>query len=540
MGKTAQVSGGGTVLSAADHEHFLDHGYVVVPGAVSPETIAAVLPALEEDNGRSRDLPEIRACASERLIAAVSELFGRGNEPVRKTSGRDMVRPYEPEAEWSGAAAHVDDAYPTLMPNGWAIGCFLFLTRVRSGGGAFIFFPGSPWRNRGLMEENWQAAKDAVALPENSGEPREFLARPGDALLFHHLMGHCGSPNVSDPEVTRHAILTRWRPRRRIVPGMKPFARMTTIEKANSARCSARRRQRPEPAPTPADTRTCTLLAEGLPGLGRVAGCALLHHGDGVHLFCAEEQEAGLRHLFSRDLVRWERRPLEGVAAAGVRSLQVHQYGLDVVLAVASPGRRVTLYSSRDCTAWKETAVVEGCETATPWFTYFKYASKVAKDHTLFTVPAGRPGEILCSWGERWEEAAAWETRSLAARAPEGRRIVDVTVAAQYSETECAFVADLRGPGTEGTLPHCALTRDTAAEGVTLRPLPFSGAAPPRSLRVLNRAQSYWLVSFLEGAPGGEDRLFWGAIDWSLPDPALVRLDSPDALDEARAIVGML
>ena len=534
------MSGGGAVLSAADHEHFLEHGYAILPDAVSSGTIAAVLPALEKDNGRSRDLPEIRACASERLIAAVAELFGPGNEPVRKTSGRDMVRPWEPEAEWGSPTAHVDDAYPTLMPNGWAIGCFLFLTRVRSGGGAFIFYPGSPWRNRGLMEENWQAAKDAVALPENSGAPREFLARPGDALLFHHLMGHCGSPNVSDPQVTRHAILTRWRPQGRIVPGMKPFARMTTIEKANSARYSARRRQRPEPAPTAADPGTCTLLAEGLSGLGRAAGCALLHHGDGVHLFCAEEQQAGLSHLFSKDLVRWERRPLEGVAAAGVRSLQVHQYGLDVILAVASPGGRVTLYSSRDCTAWKETAVLEGCGTATPWFTYFKYASKVAKDHTLFTVPAGSPGEILCTWGERWEEAAAWETRSLAARAPEGWRIADVTVAAQYSETECAFVADLRGSAGEGTLPHCALTGDTAAEGVTLQPLPFSGAAAPRSVRVLNRAQSYWLVSFLARAPGGEDRLFWGAIDWSLPDPGLVPLDSPDALDEARAIVGML
>ena len=193
------MNGNGTVLSAADHEHFLEHGYVVVANAVSPETISAVLPELEEDNDKGRDLPGIRACASERLIAAVAELFGPGNEPVRKTSGRDMVRPYEPEAHWGGLTAHVDDAYPTLMPNGWAIGCFLFLTRVRSRGGAFIFFPGSPWRNRGLMEENWQAAKDAVALPENSGPPREFLAEPGDAILFHHLMGHCGSPNVSDP-----------------------------------------------------------------------------------------------------------------------------------------------------------------------------------------------------------------------------------------------------------------------------------------------------------------------------------------------------
>ena len=177
--KAAQVSGGGAVLSAADHEHFLEHGYANrARRRLSRNDCRGASGAGEGQRQEPRP-PEIRACASERLIAAVAELFGPGNEPVRKTSGRDMVRPWEPEAEWGSPTAHVDDAYPTLMPNGWAIGCFLFLTRVRSGGGAFIFYPGSPWRNRGLMEENWQAAKDAVALPENSGAPREFLARPG-------------------------------------------------------------------------------------------------------------------------------------------------------------------------------------------------------------------------------------------------------------------------------------------------------------------------------------------------------------------------
>ena len=59
-----------------------------------------------------------------------------------------MARPHQPDAEWGTLTAHVDDSYPTLMPNGWAIGTFIFLTKVRSHGGAFIYFSGSPLRNR--------------------------------------------------------------------------------------------------------------------------------------------------------------------------------------------------------------------------------------------------------------------------------------------------------------------------------------------------------------------------------------------------------
>ena len=534
------------VLSAADHEHFLEHGYIIVPNIVSPETIAEILPVLEKDQGKSNDGPELRACASERLIAAIGELFGQGLDPVCKEAGRDMVRRYEPDAEWGDQSAHVDDAYPTIMPNGWAIGCFLFLTRVVSGGGAFIYFPGSFWRIRTLMERNWQCAKDAVALPANSGPPHECLASPGDAILFHHLMGHRGSPNIDDPEVTRHAILSRWRPEARLVPGLKSFADMTTIEKANSARYAAFRSEGELPSPTEESNDASTVLREGLSGLGHVNSCALLYFGGGVHILYhngkdPESGKATIHHRFTEDLIHWRQEAVADVDARNVRTLQLHQYGLEVVLAVTSIDGTASLYSSQDLETWEPIGQIEDCVTATPWFTYFKYASKVASGHTLFTVSNERADEIVCSWGERWEDAGRWSERPVAARAPTGHEVVDLTVAAQYSEKDCAFVADLAAKGEPTTTqPHYALTKDTAVARERLRPLRFVGDTAPRCIRILNRAQNYWMVGYLQRSNEGEDGLFWGAIDWLDDSPTLVQLVSPNELDRARAIVGFL
>ena len=536
---------GTPVLTHADHEHFLEHGYVIVPRVLSPATIASILPVLEKNQGRRSDIPELRACESERLIAAIREIFGLGLGILCKEPGRDMVRRYEPDAEWENLPAHVDDAYPTIMPNGWAVGCFLFLTRVLSGGGAFIYYPGSFWRNRRVMECNWQSAKDAVALPENSGPPVECLASPGDAILFHHLMGHRGSPNLSDPDVTRHAILSRWRPKVRLSPGLKSFEEMTTIEKANSARFAAFSSRREMPSPTKRDNHASTFLGEGFAELGCVRSYAILHFGGGTHLlYCQNDRHgtgnATIHHMFTEDLIRWRHQPDLGIDASNVCTLQLHQYGLEVILAVTSSNRTASLYSSLDLESWLLVAQVEDCLTATPWFTYFKYASQVAKGPTLYSVSSKCPDKIACSWGERWEETDRWSECSVAVQAPEGQEVCDLTVAAQYSERDCAFVTDLSANGESTTQPYYALTKDTGVSGERLRLLPFVGDSTPRCIRILNRAQNYWMVSYLQRSPEGYDRLFWGAIDWLDDPPALVQLHSPKDLDQGRAIVGFL
>ena len=130
-----------------------------------------------------------------------------------------MARPHQPDINWGAPTAHVDDSYPTLMPNGWAIGTFIFLTKVRSHGGAFIYYSGSPLRYRQGMAQSYHSIKEVAAASQYSGPFKEFLAEPGDVLFFHHLMGHTGSDNISDA-TTRHALLTRWRANSVVAPSL--------------------------------------------------------------------------------------------------------------------------------------------------------------------------------------------------------------------------------------------------------------------------------------------------------------------------------
>jgi hypothetical protein len=529
------------VLSKADCEHFLEHGYVIVHEVAAPDVLAAAVRALEADAGSPAAAEAIAACVTDRVHGAIGDLFGPDHPFVQARGGHDMMRPHQPEGEWPTPAAHVDDAYPTIMPNGWAVGSFLFLTPVKSRGGAFICFPDSPWRYRQQLAAGHLRAKDVAPMPEHSGRHMEFLAEPGDLLLFHQLMGHCGSNNVADP-VTRHALLARWHPQRRIVPGRKPFEAMSLIEKVNSARYLNHRFDLDLPIPEkPADGRTEARLRAGSGGLGRVMTCAVIHYNGAQLLYADESNPRVIRRMSSNDLINWDDAGVVELDLGVIDSLQLHQYGLDVILGVTS-GSQLILFATRDFTSWSLLSRVTGCATATPWFAYAKYPTKIAAGNTVFTVPDSSRDSVVCHWGERWEEAGGWETASVALRAPSGSRIRDVTIAAHFSDSTCAFVIDLQAPeaGEGETLPHYALPLDVAVADESLQRLPWDGPGPPRNIRVFNRARSYWMVTYLVRVKEEEDRLFWGTIDWSESQPTLRPISCAEELDQANCIVGMV
>ena len=180
-----------TILSPEDHEHFLTQGYVGVRNAVAPEVIARAVAALEGED-EDPDFDPAAACTTDVLHRTIGELFGPEYGFEKKYAGQDMMRPLQTDVVWAMMAAHVDDAYPTLMPNEWALGTFIFLTPVRSRGGAFVYFAGSPLRYRQGMAASCHAIKEIAQSAEYYGAGAEFLAAPGDVLFFHHLMGHTG------------------------------------------------------------------------------------------------------------------------------------------------------------------------------------------------------------------------------------------------------------------------------------------------------------------------------------------------------------
>jgi hypothetical protein len=428
------------VLAPEDHDHFVEHGFVALRQAVPTDTIAAALRALEADDGdRGRQSPAVAACTTDTMLDAIAEIFGTTYTLRRRRGGTDMPRPHEPGAPWPAPAAHVDDSYPTIMPNGWAVGSFTFLTPVRSLGGAFVYFAGSYRRYRELLAQACHCIKGAAQDAQHSGPPAEFLARPGDVLLFHHLMGHTGSTNVADP-VTRHALLNRWHPEERIVPGRRCFDDMSTIEKANSARYLSERRRAQVPVPEPLPSSGDATLRRGFADWeASPRALAVLHFGGHLHLLVVEAAKPTVvRHLTSDDFLGWQDTGAIDIEVGPVRSVQLHQYVSEAVLAVITEDDEVRLYVSEDFETWTERARLSGCHTATPWFTYAKYPSKVAGGQTLFLVPASDPARLLCRWGEGWHGAGDWTTQSVALQADGGARLADVTIAAHFADSKLA------------------------------------------------------------------------------------------------------
>ena len=527
-----------TILSPEDHEHFLIQGYVVVKDAVAPEVIKRAVTVLEGED-EDPDFDPAAACTTDLVHQVIDELFGAEYSFEKKYAGQDMMRPQQKDVAWAMMAAHVDDAYPTLMPNEWALGTFIFLTPVRSRGGAFIYYAGSPLRYRKGMATSCHAIKEMAQSAEYSGEGTELLAAPGDVLFFHHLMGHTGSDNVSDPQ-TRHALLSRWVPTKRIVPGDKPFMRMSTIEKANSARyiehrfgvdLGVRRAQ--------ADDGSAALLQKGWnSGMGKLSSCALLHFGGCAQwVAVAESEPACIRRWKSEDCINWREVEPLAVATNAVRGLHLHQYGFAAILGVTGEDDTTRVFSSVDFERWDVIARLDGCRTTTPWYIYAQYPSKIASEQALYRIPAVEPSYAVCCWGADWADAVGEIKQSVAVCAPTGSRIEDLVIAARYSDSHCAFVADVGCAEDGPTAPHYILPRDVAVAEGELQPLAYEEAAPPRRVRIFNRGAWYWMVTYLCGE---DDRLFWGCIDWAEARPTLRRLSDAKAFNRAKSIVGMI
>lgn len=537
-----------TVLTAADHDFFLRHGYLIVKNAVAPDVIAAAVAALDASDFAgtvgAADYKPVRdaavdACMSDTALDAIGELFGSDYPYERTRHASDMPRPYEEGAAWTHQTVHVDDDYPTLMPGGWALGMFIFLTPVRPHGGAFLYAPGSPYRYRPLLADNPEWLAFYTARPEPAGPAQEYLAQPGDVLLFHHLMAHAGSTNVADPQ-TRHALLSRWHPQRRIVPGNRPFDRMSTIEKANSSLYLRHQSGDQSPLTGRPGQETARALREGFAAPGGVAAHAVIRVEGVTHLFyVAGADPTTIRHAHSRDWASWEDDPpVEGVGDT-VRSLSLFRQGDQILLfaGVGADSPRTAILASPDLADWTRLATLDGALGAAGHATT-DYGSAVARGNVAIVLPASDSAAARALWGESWDNIAKWPGATRAAAAPPGATLEDAFVKPILGEVEFALVADVSS-GEGEARPYYARSRDSAVYSGPLRPLTHSAPTTPRRLRVYARARYYWLVTYTRTA-GDQDRLFWGAIDWQRDEPVLEELDSAEALDGALAVVGIV
>lgn len=535
-----------TVLTPADHEHFLTHGYVIVRNVADPETLAAAAASLEgkpySGTVGKADYKPVRSdalpkCYGPRFAKALSELYG---EPVTHGAGfagTDMPRPFEPGQRIGPVGSHTDDDYPTLMPAGWTLGAFLFLTPVKPGGGAFIYYPGSYHRVRAAMSCGVHLAKQYAGERSIVGAPYEYLAQPGDALLFHQLCAHSGSPNVADPTTTRHALLSRHHPSRRVVPGDKPFERMSTIEKSNSARFLRERFGAGVVLPEiSVDRETNAALADGFAGEGGVRAAAAFHFAGRVWLFYVNTQTPGTVCVASSvNFHAWraEARIESGLPA--VDSISLHQrHGPATLFLGSRQGNTTRVLQSSDLVNW---TVIQSLADVTCAAGHYStdYGSKRARGYVTF---AQTGNAVRAGCAPTVAEALAAPRTVPACHAGALGVLRDFTTSPTLGEGEFAMALDI-ADALGRSVPYVVGDRDSVSFAGAPRPLGFDAATPPRHIRVFLVARSYWLVTFLRATDTGE-RVFWGAIDWASPRPVLHELRTARGLLDAAYVVGLL
>jgi hypothetical protein len=260
------------------------------------------------------------------------------------------------------------------------------------------------------------------AAPRFGGELHEVLAEPGDCVLFHSLMGHSGSVNVAAPH-TRHALLNRYHPTRRLEPlaSDEDMMSMSTLERANSARFLSEafgvgRCLRPSAPPAPLTlpwVPTSASQHHPRPPLPPPPTTAFYLYGV-FQLWSAVPGETAARRWFSYDLTQWHCAPdwqLPPAAHLPLMSLAFHHYELEAVLAVTDAKGVCWLFESESSAGasagaaggiWNpmppgcHTVAVQNLQCVVPFNAYAGYPSTCAVGQCLYHTFSARPTELRC------------------------------------------------------------------------------------------------------------------------------------------------
>jgi hypothetical protein len=447
-----------------------------------------------------------------------------------------MPRTYEPAKAdtWSvdmQGGGHFDQTYATLTADCAAIRVFIFLTKVKQRGGAFLYAPGSHLVYREIMQRGptthpWRAGawvRTRAGDPGYSPIPlEELLAEPGDVLLYHIHLGHSGSDNVSDRQ-TRHALTTSYAPERRIDPGDKPLDQMSTMEKACSIRwLHATHGDRFPTYPVSDGVDAERAFAEGF-GVGVSANAETRFGGRQHRWYVTEDERTLIHHAISTDWVHWSDAGSFTVPGS-VRSLHHRALVDDVYLTVATP-EGTTIFSTDDYESWREVARIEGVSATCLLETDEDSGQRGLH---LFAIDPSDPVSILRSTaGGRGRDLDQWSEPVTVARAP--GPVDDVFAFPTDAEPGFAMVLHVRDHGL-----WCIRNDDGAAyEG---EPVSLATDAPsdPHGIRVYEQAHRYWLCTYRR-----DGRLFWGSVDWDDERPLLRELSTPRAFQRALEIVGL-
>ncbi len=394
------------ILSETDHRHFLEHGYVLLRGVVPESAIEEAVAALEaSEEARASNpgtqpffhtqLPEVdEAIPMQAIQRAGLELIGP-DHPVNLPQRLVYIPRRLQQDDARLDRWHIDLVYPMLTPDAWAINTFVFLTRVKVGGGAFHFDKGSPRRVRAeLLRNGMSTVRGDGKLRIGPGEPVEFLAEPGDILLYSYLMGHTASINTSDPQ-TRHAFAAGiFQLTDRLVTKDRPVEAMSTAEKASSTRYHRSvDPSLPDYTPAPDAPRS---PATG----GRLRTHVTLRDQGRIHLLLVEDARPNVvRNFSTTDWSRWDEAPplVLDTATSITRLDWEHRPEPGLLVSVEEPGgARVRRFRGESFaeSRFVELDAVEDAIAAENTYAHPAYGARQAQGDIELRVPASDPTRV--------------------------------------------------------------------------------------------------------------------------------------------------
>jgi hypothetical protein len=379
---------------------------------------------------------------TEHLLSIVDELQG-ADYPVSGFSCSNMPRAQSPEGLWY-VNPHMDLINPTIVPDGWVIGAFVFLTKIHPRGGAFMYGPGSTARIRARMaatsgEAGWGSTKSEVF----AGTVVECIADPGDVILFQHTMLHSFSPNISDP-TTRQALRVSFHVPKRVDPGDKPLDAYSTIEQANFMSWLHRHEPAAFPLITVGESPT-------LDGIDAVAHDFIKVDGVTYLYSVSAAQPSVVQRRATSDFQTWETLESLHLVDDPIRAIHLeHRFMPTLTLVCDAPsGSWTRVFSaSDDLRLWRQSSGMPNMTMSRPHFVQEEqvgpFHAKQASASLIFDVHDDRPGNVYWRSGGNREEFTCWRNMGLAFEGAPGR-ITDVWAYPGRNAVLHALIADVDG-----------------------------------------------------------------------------------------------
>jgi len=230
-------------------DHYAEYGFAVINDTLSQRFIDAALGEIREMFGH-QNLPlnewtakntplrhnkppkDLAICSTvydqPGVRYVIDTMFGSPKEWDGTRMFQVFVTPYDESAKPEvSAEGHIDFVRTPVPIFGSGFVCQVSLVKTEPFSGNITIYPGTHKLIQKALVEN-----PDLQYPEDLSkflkvEPYEFVAEPGDAIVFHHLVGHAGNNNHAanrSPRLALHCLVDRGVWLNEIDPGDKTLS----------------------------------------------------------------------------------------------------------------------------------------------------------------------------------------------------------------------------------------------------------------------------------------------------------------------------